>query len=127
MRARTEQSLSSAWSNRGQDTFKTTMGADLYGVNDARFRDSYNSWNVLNKFGLSWWADVLPLLEDDRLLQPEQARALQRMLDRREHVFQENLAKLEETERVFFEKKRDRLRALLEEAIKSEQGIECSL
>lgn len=25
------------------------------------FRDSYNSWNLFSKIGLSWWQDVIPL------------------------------------------------------------------
>jgi hypothetical protein len=52
------------------------MGADLYikklyisGENNlhnakAYFRDSYNMSNVLWTLNLSWWQDVLPLLDE---------------------------------------------------------------
>ena len=32
------------------------------------FRDSYNSSNLLWKFGLSWWTDVIPMLDEERKL-----------------------------------------------------------
>lgn len=38
------------------------------------FRDPYNSWEVLAKFGLSWWDDVIPLLTDEGLLLPSGRR-----------------------------------------------------
>src|ERR1700716_2607516 len=44
------------------------------------FRDSYNDWNLLWKFGLSWWTDVIPMLDKDRRLSPKNAGRLLQML-----------------------------------------------
>jgi len=64
------------------------MGADLYikklhirGNNNrygakAYFRDSYNMSNVLWTLNLSWWKDVLPLLDEDQELKGENLRSL---------------------------------------------------
>ena len=38
---------------------------------EAYFRDSYNAYNVLWTFGLSWWKDVIPLLNQDSELMGE--------------------------------------------------------
>lgn len=40
------------------------------------FRDSYNGTCVLARVGLSWWNDVVPMLDDDRLLSVQAAGAL---------------------------------------------------
>src|ERR1700716_2288262 len=58
------------------------------------FRDSYNDWNLLWKFGLSWWEDVIPMLDDEDRLSVEQARNLLGMLKERENVFELKLAVL---------------------------------
>src|SRR5260370_12152577 len=39
------------------------------------FRDPYN-WGLLWKFGLCWWKDVIPMLDDDDRLSVEQAHNL---------------------------------------------------
>ena len=44
------------------------------------FRDPDNVTNVLNRLGLSWWNDVIPLCTDDRKLQPEKARQFRDMV-----------------------------------------------
>ncbi len=51
------------------------------------FRDSYNDWNLLWKFGLSWWTDVIPMLNSEGCLAPEQAACLLATLKEREPAF----------------------------------------
>jgi len=51
------------------------------------FRDPYNDWSVLWKFGLSWWNDVIPRLDSDSNLQPAEAEWFRRELEEREAAF----------------------------------------
>jgi hypothetical protein len=102
------------------------MGADLYGVNGAYFRDSYNDSNLLWQFGLSWWRDVIPML-DGGLLQPTGVKDLLAMIDVREEAFRRRTAKLDEEDRRYFEEKRKEFRAFLEAAALAGHAVECSL
>lgn len=40
------------------------------------YRDSYNDSSLLNKLGLSWWQDVVPLLDDEGGLPIKEAEKL---------------------------------------------------
>jgi hypothetical protein len=42
------------------------------------FRDPYNNSDLLWKFGLSWWDDVIPMLDAEGNLSPAQAKKLNR-------------------------------------------------
>ena len=55
------------------------------------FRDPYNDWDVLWQFGLSWWNDVIPMLDHEDRLSVAKARRLLAMLDQREEIFEERL------------------------------------
>jgi hypothetical protein len=44
------------------------------------FRDSYNVTNVLNRLGLSWWADVQPLCTKNRKLRHDKLRKFRDMV-----------------------------------------------
>ena len=103
------------------------MGADLYGVDQTYFRDSYNCWNVLWQFGLSWWQDVMPLLDQNRLLQPKAIVQVLGMLSDRERVFLDNVADLPEDRRKQFTCKREELYGFLRQALPADAPIECSL
>src|SRR6266498_1706026 len=48
------------------------------------FRDPYNDWDLLWKFGLSWWDDVIPMLNEDCRLTAGAATRLLAMLTERE-------------------------------------------
>src|SRR6266568_7238017 len=50
------------------------------------FRDPYNDWDLLWKFGLSWWNDVIPMQDDEGRLSVSQAKQLLAMLKERENV-----------------------------------------
>ena len=40
------------------------------------FRDPYNDWDLLWNFGLSWWQDVIPMLDKEGWLSVERAQGL---------------------------------------------------
>ncbi len=99
------------------------------------FRDSYNPRNLLWLFDLSWWGDVLDVLTDwEGIMEPKNARRFLRILQAREPVFKANLKKVElvkgetqaEVEK-FFRDQYTSLKAFLQEAIRRQELIECSL
>jgi hypothetical protein len=91
------------------------------------FRDPYNGWDVLWQFGLSWWEDVIPLL-DDHHLSVVNTKKLLDMLDAHQSLFETSMAETEEEdERQYFRQQSDALRAFLTEAIDLDEPIDCSL
>jgi hypothetical protein len=60
------------------------------------FRDSYNDSNLLWQFGISWWDEIIPMLDDKHHLSPSQAQNFLLMLEVREKLFSANLAGLNE-------------------------------
>lgn len=91
------------------------------------FRDAYNPSNVLWQFGLSWWEDVIPLLDKQSNLTVGQAETLLAMLHEREAVFEEKLAQLPVSERQYFRSRATELQMFLQMAIKLDSPIHCSL
>jgi len=91
------------------------------------FRDSYNDSNLLNKFGLSWWNDVVPMLNDKSQLTPEKASALLSMLKEREDEFECNLASQQEPAKRYFRQKYEMFKQFLNQAIQLGVPIDCSL
>jgi hypothetical protein len=94
------------------------MGADLFiGPPDQQqpknryFRDPYNDWDLLWKFRLSWWEDVIPMLDDEDRLSVAEAQNLLAMLRQRENVFELRIAALLAEDQRYF---RDRYSALQE-------------
>jgi hypothetical protein len=53
-----------------------------YGLmySEGYFRDSYNVTNVLNRLGLSWWEDVIPLCTKNRKLRHDKLRKFRDMV-----------------------------------------------
>jgi hypothetical protein len=90
------------------------------------FRDPYNGWDVLWQFGLSWWEDVLPLL-DDHHLSVEKTKKLLAMLDEHQSFFETNMAETEDDNQQYFEKQAEALRGFLTEAAELGEPIDCSL
>jgi hypothetical protein len=68
-------------------------------------RDPYNDWDVLWKFGLSWWGDVIPMLDEDNRLSVAQIKSLLAKLHERENVFALKLAVLPAKEQEYFRKR----------------------
>ncbi len=91
------------------------------------FRDSYNESDLLWKFDLSWWEDIIPLLDEQRCLSVENATKLRVMLKEHEPDFERNLAELSAHTKRYFSKKYQALQAFLGEAIALNTPIECSL
>ncbi len=91
------------------------------------FRDSYNNWNLLWKFGLSWWTDVIPMLDAENCLTPEQAACLVDKLKERASAFNEALGKLPPRDRAYFRQRYAELQQFLEEAIARNEPVVCSL
>jgi len=91
------------------------------------FRDSYNDSNLLWRFGLSWWEDIIPMLDDKSRLSVERANQLLTMLSVREVLFGENLASLPKKERRYFRAKYGEFKQFLTQAIDAGLPIDCSL
>ena len=104
------------------------------------FRDSYNVTNVLNRLGLSWWKDVIPLCSEDKKLHPEKVQAFRDMVataklelpSKSDIVGQGGTVKsrgensLAEWHAYFIDKQ-TALLSFLDQAIKVKSAIHCSL
>lgn len=99
--------------------------AEMY--SSGYFRDSYNSSNLLWRFGLSWWEDFAELLDRWNRLMPKRARKFLKMLKRRETRFRTSLSELPKAERGEFEERYATLQAFLKEAIYRNEPIACSV
>src|SRR4029077_2695345 len=91
------------------------------------FRDSYNDSNLLRQFGLSWWHDVIPMLDEKSELSPQLADRLFELLKAREAQFDEALAEMDDNRRACFRRRYAELKEFLGEAIALKQPILCSL
>ena len=98
------------------------------------FRDPYNASSLLWRFALSWWDDVVPLLDEQKQLVPAQAQVLLQRLEAREPHFERNLAQLVPTDCTshaavvhWYRGRYAALQAFLREAIALGEPIQCSL
>lgn len=91
------------------------------------FRDPYNDWDLLWKFGLSWWTDVIPLLDDEQRLSVENTKKLLALLKERELTFETNLSGMSAEDTRYFQEHYSRLQRFLQEAIDLDEPVECSL
>ena len=91
------------------------------------FRDSYNPSNLLWKFGLSWWSDITPLLDEAGQLLPVDARHLLAVLRNREPRFESELAGMTAADQAAFRSRYEELKAFLSEAIRLNAPITASL
>lgn len=93
------------------------------------FRDSYNLTSVLWRLGLSWWNDVIPMLDDDGNLTGDNLTKFRTMVaDAKYEPVTEtpNEESIEEWNKYYTEK-RARLLAFLDKAIELGEPIDCSL
>lgn len=104
------------------------------------FRDSYNGSNVLNRLGLSWWQDVIPLCTEDKELKGNNLARFREMVATAElalpskkeleeggaPVAEEGEDSLAEWHKYFAEKRQELL-AFLDQAIALNTAIYCSL
>jgi len=91
------------------------------------FRDSYNNWNLLWKFGLSWWTDVIPMLDAEGCLSPEQVGRLLEALKLREPKFESALGELSASDQAYFRERYAELQQFFREAITLNKPVVCSL
>ena len=89
------------------------------------FRDSYNDSNLLCRFELSWWEDVVPRLNAQHALDVTQTTWLLRTLKEHEPVFKASTAK--DPQRDYFVQTYRELRAFLRLALQRNEPIECSM
>ena len=91
------------------------------------FRDPYNNSDLLWQFGLSWWTDVIPMLDADGRLSVAKAVQLRDLLTRREDEFEERLAAMADQREQCFRNRYVELRQFLNQAIALGEAIDCSL
>ncbi len=108
------------WQERAQKFFDLMYGAGY-------FRDSYNPSNVLWQFGLCWWEDVIPMLDEECGLSVAKTETLLQMLHERAELFADNLAELPADEQQDFRDRANKLQMFLQTAIKLDCPIDCSL
>lgn len=111
-----------------QQRLQKTVGRSYQRMfSNGYFRDSYNSSNLLWQFGLSWWDDVIPMLNQAGELSPGRAQELLSMLQSRLDGFEQRLATSPPDEQQYFRKKWRQLRYFLTTAIEQGEPIACSL
>lgn len=91
------------------------------------FRDPYNNHDLLWKFNLSWWTDIIPMLDDNGQLSVKHASRLLAMLRERHNIFRLKLAPLPAEERRRFLDRYANLQKFLNEAIELNAPIDASL
>jgi hypothetical protein len=91
------------------------------------FRDSYNDWNALNKCGISWWRDVIPMLDDEGNLTATTAQQLKAMIVANEAEFNAAIEGCSDKDKAYFTTKRTRLLEMLDTTIQTDGFIDCSL
>jgi hypothetical protein len=107
------------------------MGADLYILDAAGkplvyFRDSYGH-AMLWSFELSWWTDIIPMLDKEDELTVEQVSRLVAMLKEREPRFEKNLAKLTPAAQERMRERYEALQTLLNHSIELGRPVYCWL
>lgn len=119
------------------------MGADLYtikknpktwgfersqrAVNDGYFRDAYNDGSILQKYGLSWWADIIPLTDDKGVMSVEKVKKFLTWLEERALDFEKNIASEPKEEQEYFREGAVLLGQFLRDAIELNSPIIASL
>jgi hypothetical protein len=91
------------------------------------FRDPYNHWDVLAKFDLDWWGDIIPMLDNKGRLPVSLIMEFRVMLWARESLFEHSLAGLPKKQQRYFRRRYRALQLFLKEAIVRNRPIRCSL
>jgi hypothetical protein len=91
------------------------------------FRDPYNDYDLLLKFNLSWWGDVIPMLNARSELTIAQACHLLDMLKERQDIFQRNMAPMRAKERKYFLDRYADLQKFINDAVELNSPIDASL
>ena len=95
------------------------------------YRDSYNDSNLLWKFGISYWVDFNKLVNKSGFMPVKNIKSLLLTLKMRESEFKKNLRNLKvhnQTDEIeYFEKKYKKFRRFLNNAVKLNLSIRCSI
>jgi len=91
------------------------------------FRDPYNSWDVLWKLGLTWWADVLPNVNSNGQLPVESVQELLDLVNERLDLFEINVSELAPPEQAYFRERLEALQQFLQKAIALDEAVVASL
>jgi len=98
---------------------------DQESVDRGYFRDAYNDGSILNKFGLSWWRDVTPLLNKDGVLAHRSVKKFRDMLNM--NTFSDNIVNESPEEKEYFMDGASLLIRYLDDCIADGDGISASL
>ena len=106
---------------------------DLYKQGDVYFRDSYNSGSVMWAMGMSWWDDVVPMLDKDGNLSHEDTLKLVNMItDAPLNVstdFLENMPDewtIDDAQK-YLREEQQKLVGFLKRAVETDDTVSCSL
>ena len=113
------------------------MGADLYRKtfenSTGYYRDSYNMYSVIRPLGLSWWRDVIPMLDKDGYLSVEREKELLGIVESAFESFVDDADTNQELKiytkeyTKYIKKNIKELISFLKESIKRGEAIACSL
>lgn len=91
------------------------------------FRDSYNCFSLMWVFDLSWWRDTQHLIDSQGWMKPRKIKRFLRMLKDREAAFEANMKKAKSPTEASLRKKYQELKDFLQEAIRRNEPIKCSV
>jgi len=88
------------------------------------FRDSYNPSSVMWALGLSWWTDVIPMLDDEGNLSSEKVEELVSMIKDRTINLRSDQEEIGEE---YFSERKEALLKFLQQSVSRGEPVECSL
>lgn len=98
-------------------------------VEGGYYRDCYNEYGTFAGLGLSWWQDVIPMLDDENCLSVEKSEELKKMIEDKLLCFEDRakgkIYQKEYAKEIITDTKK--LIKFLDNAIKLKIEIECSL
>lgn len=105
----------------------------IYVQGDVYYRDSYNSGSVLWAMGLSWWTDVLPMLDDEGTLNKEGIETFLELIEDKPLSVSSDFVEHMPDEwghddaMQYLQKEQDSLISFLKKALETEDTLSCSL
>ena len=77
--------------------------------------------------GISWWKDVIPMLDDESMLSTEKAQDLIKMIEDSEIKLTDEQEERSDLDSEYFENQKVGLIKFLKTAVENKSSIECSL
>ena len=127
------------WDKKAEELQKVVSAEYDAMYSEGYFRDSYNASGVLNRMGLSWWQDVIPMLNRASNLAGAKLKQFRQMIE--DHPVEITLEEIANTPYItlddgenspqswldYYVARRQRLIEFVDQAIKLRTGIYCSL